>query len=299
MGILPPPLLLITRLWIYPSDVESILAAGANPEMSHYDPQKSQKLYQQAPVKNEGPIFSLNAKKNGNKFMSHLLGLDHEEQNSKVAPQNVFKGIKISDLFQGIKITPNFLFLCLFMGLFFWLFVIYWVRHHEPLANQVLGTPKVDPQRAAIDMKLVAGVKQAFPVQTSSTTGEIYVPGSPVAAYQSQEKNSAPPAQTAAGQNTSPQSPDGTQFAATTPNTPAVLAQAQAQSAYVAAPAQTGYPAGTMSSSALNPQMQYSHYGAMQQNYAAMSSMPGRHGSYIIGIQTETGNTRARTVVSR
>ena len=288
MGILPPPLLLITQGWIYPSDVESNLGRGAIPEMSHYDAQTSKKLYQQNPVKKEGPIFSLSAKKNGNKFMSHLLGLDHEEKNSKAA-QNVLKGIKITDLFQGIKITPNFLFLCLFMGFFFWLFVIYWVRHHEPLANQVLGTPKVDPQRAAIDMKLVAGVKQAFPVQTSSTTGEIYVPGSPVAAYQSQEKN-VQAAQTEAGQARTAQAPDA-QLAASVP---------ASASAYAGVPVQTvGTPAGTMSTAAFNPQMHYSNYGAIQQNYAATSSIPGHHGSYIIGIQTETGNTRARTVVSR
>lgn len=247
---------------------------GAIFRMSHYDGKTSQKLFQQNPIKKDAAIFSLSAKKSGNKFMSHLLGLDHEEgSNAKANQENIFKSIKFTDLLHGIKITPNFLFLCLFMGFFFWLFVIYWIRHHEPLANQVLGTPKVDPERAAIDMKLVAGVKQAFPVQTSATTGEIYVPGSPVAAYQTQDPKQ-------------PQTNGSTQAAQITTST---------QSTNVNSPA----PAIAPAAAAYNSQVQYPNYGATPQNYAGMSSLPGQHGSYIIGIQTESGNTRARTVVSR
>ena len=53
---------------------------------------------------------------------------------------NALAGISLSEAFQGIRVTPNFLYLCLFAGFTFWLFVVYWIRHNEPLANQVLGT---------------------------------------------------------------------------------------------------------------------------------------------------------------
>ena len=48
------------------------------------------------------------------------------------------KGVKFSDMLQGINITPNFMLAMLFLAFTGWLFVIYWIRHNEPLANQVL-----------------------------------------------------------------------------------------------------------------------------------------------------------------
>lgn len=137
--------------------------------------------YQQTP-NTKSPIFSLHADKRSGKFISHLLGLDHEQQSGNSSlpkASSVLKGVKLSDFFQGVKITPNFMFFLLFLGFFLWIFVIYWVRHHEPLANQVLGPSKAHAHKAALDRKLVAGIKNAFPVQTSATTGEVYVPGSP------------------------------------------------------------------------------------------------------------------------
>jgi hypothetical protein len=136
--------------------------------------------HQQSPIK-EGAPFSLSATKGQTgKFMSHLLGLDHEPSNAKgQAGTAQARTIKFSDLFHGIKLTPNFMFFLLFLGFFLWLFVIYWVRHHEPLADQVLGTPKVDPRSAQTDRRLVEGMKAAVPVRTSASSGEVFVPNSP------------------------------------------------------------------------------------------------------------------------
>ncbi len=122
-------------------------------------------------------LFSVNSSEQGKKFISHLLGLESEQIRGSKSSSGLASGIKFSDFFQGIKITPNFMFFLLFFGFFCWLFVIYWVRHNEPLANQVLGSPRAHSHKIAADRKLVAGVKNAFPVQTSSKTGEIYVPG--------------------------------------------------------------------------------------------------------------------------
>lgn len=121
--------------------------------------------------------FSLHASRSNikGKFLSHLFGLDSKHPTSgKWVPS--FSGVKISDLLQGITLTPNVLFLLLFLGFFAWLFVIYWVRHNEPLANQVIGSPKGYAPTAAADRHLVAGIKKTLPVRTSSATGDFYVP---------------------------------------------------------------------------------------------------------------------------
>lgn len=119
------------------------------------------------------------------KFVQHLIGIDQEPKFAKpTSPAQGSKrwtpslhGVKFSDVFQGISLSTNFLFLLLFVGLFLWLFVIYWVRHHEPFANQVLGSPRASAADTAADRALVGGIKKAFPVRTSEHTGEIYVPG--------------------------------------------------------------------------------------------------------------------------
>ena len=71
------------------------------------------------------------------------------------------------------------LFLLLFVGMGLWLWVIYWVRHNEPLANQVLGTTNSSVQAHA-DRRIVDGIRKAVPIRTSTNTGKVFVPnGSP------------------------------------------------------------------------------------------------------------------------
>ncbi|HIA50871.1 MAG TPA: hypothetical protein EYN91_02115 [Candidatus Melainabacteria bacterium] len=88
-------------------------------------------------------------------------------------------GISLSEAFKGIRVTPNFLYLCLFSGFTFWLFVVYWIRHNEPLANQVLGTYNNTTRHAVDDRRLLNSVKDAMPFRTSSTFGDIYTPNVP------------------------------------------------------------------------------------------------------------------------
>lgn len=79
-------------------------------------------------------------------------------------------------LFKGINITPNHLLILLFGFFFFWLFVVYWIRHNEPLANQVLGSSHAFAPTAQQDRHLINGVKEAYPVRTSPTSGQIWTP---------------------------------------------------------------------------------------------------------------------------
>lgn len=94
---------------------------------------------------------------------------------------SAFAGLKFSDLFQGITVTPNMMLLFLFVGFAAWLGVVYWVRHHEPFASQVIGTRTAHAPTGHADRKLVEGIRHALPIRTNSTAGMIYVPGVPSA----------------------------------------------------------------------------------------------------------------------
>jgi hypothetical protein len=128
-------------------------------------------------------------------FLSHLLGLDHDAHGhagglhggdgASATPSqstgwnSALQSVKISDALQGINVTPGFLFILLFLGFICWLYVIYWVRHHEPLANSVLGVGAPMTRMSQVDRQLLNGTKYAFPQHTTNETGDIYVPGVP------------------------------------------------------------------------------------------------------------------------
>lgn len=101
------------------------------------------------------------------------------------------KGVKLSDMLQGINVTPNFMLAMLFLGFTAWLFVIYWIRHNEPLANQVLGTPQACAPTAYQDRQLVKGLKHALPIRTSDRTGNFFTPEEKLRQQQSQHSNQA------------------------------------------------------------------------------------------------------------
>jgi hypothetical protein len=134
--------------------------------------------------------LGLNHGHHNHSFLSHLLGLDHEHHGehghqahhqSSPGPGNwagSLQAIKLTDIFQGINVTPNTMFLLLFAGFTAWLGVIYWVRHHEPYANQVLGNKGGYSSTAHADRQLVAGIRHAMPIRTGSTMGMVYVPKS-------------------------------------------------------------------------------------------------------------------------
>lgn len=283
--------------------------------MSHTGNSKSPfAQFQQTPTSKGNSIFSLHANKKSGKLISHLLGLDQEQSRSSSANAHVIafiRNIKISDLFQGVKFTPNFMFFLLFLGFFLWIFVIYWVRHNEPLANQVLGTPKGDVHKTAVDRQLVAGIKNAFPVQTSNSTGEIYVPGStPLPAQPSSQQAMqvqpmsaqampAPPAQQAPGQTSSlqPQSFAGYQVS------PAPVLASPTN----AAPAQFGTAGGPVQMPANAPQLPSSAYGQSVVPAGAGAAVtavnpaaayPVSQSNYMVGVPSSSG-PRLKTIVNR
>ncbi|HEY9789385.1 MAG TPA: hypothetical protein V6D22_03230 [Candidatus Obscuribacterales bacterium] len=122
-------------------------------------------------------------------FLSHLLGLDHDAHvhggghgdmggapSQSAGWNSALQSVKLSDALEGIRVTPNMLFICMFCCFIAWLGVIYWVRHHEPLANSVLGTAAAHCATSAADRQILAGTKYAFPTRTCEEMGDIYVP---------------------------------------------------------------------------------------------------------------------------
>jgi hypothetical protein len=149
-------------------------------------------------AQNFGQILGLEHSSHGQNFLANLLGLDHNSHNhgshgqhggggegqvhhlpSQSAGWNsALQAVKLTDALQGINVTPNFLFLLLFAGFTTWLGVVYWIRHHEPLANSVLGTHTAHSATAAADRRIIDGTKNACSFRTTTHSGEIYLPGS-------------------------------------------------------------------------------------------------------------------------
>jgi len=131
--------------------------------------------------------LGLNQGQHGHNFISQLLGLEHEHGGhgahggpSQTASWNsAMQNMNLQNALQGITLTQNFLWLMLFLGMAAWLFVVYWIRHNEPLANSVLGNGAAHSATGAHDRRLISGIKRTMPVVTSPTTGEIYVPNKP------------------------------------------------------------------------------------------------------------------------
>ncbi len=141
---------------------------------------------------------------NHHNILSHLLGLDHDCHDAGhadgghgdhgdhapegQAPQqtviwnSALQSMKLSNLFAGIHISPNVLFFLMFSAFVGWLFVLYWIRHNEPFANQVLGSNAYSPTAAA-DRRMIAGVRSAMPFRTTATGGYIYTPNTTVPGY--------------------------------------------------------------------------------------------------------------------
>jgi hypothetical protein len=129
---------------------------------------------------------------NGNNLVSQLLGLNQEQgangsfgggagqitgtANKKSGFNAAARKLKLSDAFHGINVTPNFLFLCLFMGFVGWIWVVYFIRHHEPLANSVLGTGAAHSATTDADRRLMASVKRTIPCRTAPQGDGFYVP---------------------------------------------------------------------------------------------------------------------------
>jgi hypothetical protein len=83
--------------------------------------------------------------------------------------------VKFMDIFAGFKPTVNGITAMFFIGYALWLVVIYMIRHNEPLANQVLGTPTPGAPTSHADRIIVGGAKYALPINATGNMG-FYTP---------------------------------------------------------------------------------------------------------------------------
>ncbi len=93
-----------------------------------------------------------NSAQNQHGFLAHLLGLDHDGGSAAGMHANAghvsqgaiwssaLQSVKFSDFTQGLRFTPAMGMACLYAGFIASLFVLYAIRHNEPMANAILGT---------------------------------------------------------------------------------------------------------------------------------------------------------------
>lgn len=149
-------------------------------------------------------VLGYNNNNGHHSFLSHLLGLDHDAhhhgghgdgghgdgghdgghgghgdggQNPSQTPiwTSALQGMKLSHALEGIKISINVWFFFFYVACISWLFVIYWLRHHEPLANAVLGRGAAKYETAAADRRIIDNCRDATPLRTSQTQA-MYAP---------------------------------------------------------------------------------------------------------------------------
>jgi hypothetical protein len=79
-------------------------------------------------------------------------------------------------LIDGLRISNGVRFAILFIAFFGWLYVVYWLRHHEPPLNQSADMSSVPSSSAKQDGSMMASIRNAFPFKTSEDSGKLYVP---------------------------------------------------------------------------------------------------------------------------
>ncbi len=87
-----------------------------------------------------------------------------------------FQYWNLANFMEGLRINTGIRFAILFIAFAGWLYVIYWVRHHEPFVNQMIGTHSYLAPTAPQDKSIVAAIKKVFPLKTSENMGTLYVP---------------------------------------------------------------------------------------------------------------------------
>ncbi|HEY9715701.1 MAG TPA: hypothetical protein V6C72_19660 [Chroococcales cyanobacterium] len=126
----------------------------------------------------------------GQSFISHLLGLDQPQQGhaqhvqqgqapSQTAIWNMAWGsLKPANLLHGITISANVWWLILFLGYISWLFVLYWIRHHDPFTDATIGTRAPQTATSSYDRRVIDHCRGATPVKTSQSggLGSVFVP---------------------------------------------------------------------------------------------------------------------------
>lgn len=80
------------------------------------------------------------------------------------------------NLIEGLRINNGIRFSILFIAFFGWLYIVYWLRHHEPLKHQAIGMSTVSTVTTPQDKSIIASIKNCFPLKTSADFGTLYVP---------------------------------------------------------------------------------------------------------------------------
>ncbi len=117
-------------------------------------------------------------------ILAQLLGINQhhhimhaQSTNPHGLPLGVLPGFRFGLLLEGVKLSPGFLYFILFSFLIGYLFFIHWLRHHDPLAKQVIqihNQASINP----LDSSIVSGIQEAYPIKNQSGGTTIYTPGS-------------------------------------------------------------------------------------------------------------------------
>jgi len=99
------------------------------------------------------------------------------------------ENISVSTLFTGLQVSTGIRFAVLFAAFIGWLYVVYWIRHHEPFVNQAIGISAPHSPTAAADRSLIARIGKVFPFQTPTMGDGLYAP-TPGVAVPSPQPNS-------------------------------------------------------------------------------------------------------------
>jgi hypothetical protein len=87
--------------------------------------------------------------------------------------------MRFSKALEGIHVSNNAGLLILFLSMGVWLFVVYAIRHHDPLAKQITtGARRVLSAPRQVDERVVSNIRGALPVRMTPESGNFYVPGS-------------------------------------------------------------------------------------------------------------------------
>jgi hypothetical protein len=133
----------------------------------------------------------------GNDTHNHNEGLNlhaHGQHRQRRIPSqfsiwmSALQHMRLSKALEGIHVSNNAGLLILFLSMGIWLFVVYQIRHNDPLAKQIRSGAKALSAPQQIDERVVSKMKGALPVRWTADSGSFYVPGSNTSVSISEEK---------------------------------------------------------------------------------------------------------------
>jgi len=83
-------------------------------------------------------------------------------------------------LFQGLKVNTGVRFIVVFSTFVCWLYVVYWVRHHEPFINQSMGISAPHSATTAADRSIMAHVIKVLPFHSPGIKSSAFYSPKPI-----------------------------------------------------------------------------------------------------------------------